>query len=391
MSDLLKGIRIIDLTRLQPGPYCTMALGDLGAEVIKVENPQGGDYIRWYPPLGKSESGYFLALNRNKKSVRLNLWTEAGKDIFLRLLDTADILIEQYRPGTLDKIGLGYDELASRNPGLIMISISAYGQTGPYSSMAGHDINMLCLAGILSANGSIPGRPVIPPVQIADMAGSLWAAVAILAALLERNKSGQGQYIDVSLLESVFSFQTLAAGAFFVDGHIPQAGGEPLNGVCAWYNIYPTSDDQYLAVGLLEYKFWRVFCKVLGCEDFIELQFAPRGDQAMMIEEIEKITSRKSLQEWLDIFSTLDLCITPVNNLQQALNDPQLSYRQLVQECYHPVEGSIQQVGIPVQFSRTPASIRLPPPLFGEHTEEILHELGLTRPMVEELKSIGAI
>lgn len=391
MSSILDGIRILDLTRLQPGPYCTMILGDLGAEVIKIENPRGGDYLRWYPPLGKSDSGLFLALNRNKLSMRLNLWTESGREIFFRLLDTADIVIEQYRPGTLAQIGIEYQQLRDRNPRIILASISAYGQSGPYSKRAGHDINLISLCGILDGTGLRHGKPVIPAVQMADMAGSLWAALSVLAALLEREHSGQGQYIDISLLESVLSFQSLAAGGFFLDNHIPERGNEPLNGACAWYNVYPTADDKYLAIGMLEFKFWRIFCKAIGCEKFTDKQFEPREVQEEMIHELEIIIRQKSLQEWMDILGPLDICVTPVNNLKQALDDEHLQSRQMVQEIPHPLEGVIKCLRLPVKFDRSPAALRRPPPGFGQHTEEILQQLGYDQEIIEKFRSQGVI
>ncbi|MDD3853861.1 MAG: CaiB/BaiF CoA-transferase family protein [Syntrophomonadaceae bacterium] len=389
MAGLLKGIRVIDLTRLQSGPYCTMALGDLGAEVIKIENPRGGDFIRWYPPLGESESGYFLALNRNKKSIKLDLWTESGREVFMRLVDTADIVIEQYRPGVLKKIGLDYQQLEDRNPRIIMASISAYGQTGPYSSRPAHDINLLGISGILK--GRKNDELVIPRVPIADMAASLWTAFALLAALWEREHSGRGQYIDVSIQEAALSFQTLAAGELFTNNYSAERCNEPLNGVNAWYNVYPTADKGYLAIGLLEFKFWSSFCKTIGCEEFIETQFGPPEVQEEMIQKIELLTLQKNLQEWMDILEPLNICVTPVNNLEQALKNQQIEHRHMVQEVNHPVEGVIKLLGIPVKFSRTPVKFQMPPPLFGQHTEEILMELGYNLSCLKRFKCMGVI
>ncbi|MGI5881136.1 MAG: CaiB/BaiF CoA transferase family protein [Syntrophomonadaceae bacterium] len=391
MAGLLKGIRIIDLTRLQSGPYCTMALGDLGAEVIKIENPRGGDLIRWYPPLGKSESGYFLALNRNKKSIKLDIWTDSGREVFKRLVDSADIVIEQYRPGVLKKIGLDYQQLQERNPRIIMASISAYGQTGPYSSLPAHDINLQAISGILKGVGRKNSEPVISGVPIADMAASLWTAFALLAALWEREHSGQGQYIDVSIQEAALSFQTLAAGELFTNNYFAERCNEPLIGVSAWYNVYPTADQGYLAIGLLEFKFWSSFCKAIECEEFVENQFGPPEVQEKMIQKIESLTIQKSLQEWMDILQPLNICVTPVNNLEEALKNQQIEFRQMVQEVNHPVEGVIKLLGIPVKFSRTPVKIQMPPPLFGQHTEEILMELGYNISSLERFKCMGVI
>lgn len=391
MAGLLKDIRIIDLTRLQSGPYCTMALGDLGAEVIKIENPRGGDFIRWYPPLGKSESGYFLALNRNKKSIKLDIWTDSGREVFMRLVDTADIVIEQYRPGVLKKIGLDYPQLQERNPRIIMASISAYGQTGPYSSFPAHDINLQGISGILKGVGRKNSEPVISGVPIADMAASLWTAFALLAALWEREQSGCGQYIDVSIQEAALSFQTLTAGELFTNNYFAERCNEPLMGVSAWYNVYPTADKGYLAIGLLEFKFWSSFCKIIGCDEFIETQFGPPDVQEKMIQKIETLTLQKSLQEWMDILEPLNICVTPVNNLEQALKNKQIDHRQMVQEIDHPVEGVIKLLGIPVKFSRSPVKIQLPPPLFGQHTDEILMELGYDLSNLERFKSTGVI
>lgn len=391
MADILAGIRILDLTRLQPGPFCTQILGDLGAEVIKIENPRGGDYLRWYPPLGKSESGWFLALNRNKKSLRLDIWSPRGKEVFADLADTADIVVEQYRPGTLESVGLGYSHLAERNPRIIFASISAYGQKGPSRSKAGHDINALALSGILQATGVRYGPPALPGVQIADMAAALWSALGLIAAVLEREHSGKGQYLDISLLDSLLSFQSMAAGAFFMDRHVPERGDEPLNGACAWYNVYPTADDQYLAVGLLEFKFWRSFCRVLGCEQFIDRQFASREVQTAMKETIGEIMRQRSLKEWLDIFDPLDICVTPVRNLAEVLHDAHLDERQMIQEIDHAAEGTISVLATPVKFSRTPGRVNMAPPRFGEHTDEILSQMGMSYQTMEELRRLGVI
>lgn len=392
MVEILAGIKILDLSRLLPGPFCTQMLGDLGAEVIKIEEVQGGDYTRWMQPRGKSDSGMFLALNRNKKSMKLNLRSEAGKAIFLKLVSTADVVLEQFRPGVMDRLGLGYEALKSINPRIIMCSITGYGQNGPYNEMAGHDINYLNLTGISEVTGNYNGKPISSGVQIADVGGgSLWAAFSILAALIAREKTGRGQYIDVAMTDCVFTFMSMLVGAYNFDKRSPSREDHFLNGASAWYNSYKTKDDRWIGLGMLEAKFWEGFCKAIRREDFIAQQFAPGKVQEEMIHELSALFLTKTADEWMHELQSLDICISKVNNLEEALDDPHFKERGMIVQMDHPLDGTIKSIGFPVKFSETPYSIKMAPPSFGEHTEEILLEMGFTGKEIEELSYEGIV
>lgn len=373
---ILEGIRILDLSRLLPGPFCTQVLGDLGAEVIKIEEPIGGDYTRWYPPLGKSESGLFLGINRNKKSMKLNLRSAQGKEIFLHLVETADVVVEQFRPGVLERMGLGFEVLQAQNPQIILCSISGYGQSGPYQNQSGHDINYLALSGILAMSGT-EERPLIPGIQIADVAGgSLWALFGILAALLSKQKTGKGQWIDVAMSDGSLALASMLAGAFFMNGQVPRRQREPLNGGYAWYQIYRTRDERFLAVGLLEFKFWERFCKAIGRPEFAERQYEDQASQLEMMAELQEILLARTAPEWVQFFEPFDICVNQVNTLAEAVEDPHYLQRDMIIEMDHPLEGVIKSIGLPVKFSAMPEIPKNPPPAMGQHSEEILDELG---------------
>ncbi len=390
MSQILKGIKVLDLTRLLPGPLCTQILGDLGAEVIKIEGAKGGDYSRMMPPRGKSDGGYFMGVNRNKKSMSLNLYKEQGKKVFLKMLAGSDVVIEQFRPGVMEGLGLGYGVLSSVNPRLIMCSITGYGQDGPYKDRAGHDINYLNLTGISNLTGCYQGKPVLSGIQIADVGGgSLWAALSIMGAIIDREKTGMGQYIDVSMTDCVFTFMSLLVSAYNFDRRLFGAGEWILNGGCAWYNCYRTKDDRWLGIGMLEEKFWATFCRAIGREEYIGQQFASRQVQEQIMEDLNAILASKTAEEWLRELQPLDICISLVNNLEEAINDPHLQARGMIVEIEHPLDGKIKNVGFPVKFSATPYSIKLPPPARGEHTEQILLELGYKSHDLEEMKREG--
>lgn len=390
MAEMLEGIKVLDLSRLLPGPFCTQMLGDLGAEVIKVEEVQGGDYARWMPPRGKGDSGYFVSLNRNKKSIKLDLRNEAGREVFLKLAATADVVVEQFRPGIMDKLAVGYEVLSSINPRIIMCSITGYGQTGPYKDLAGHDINYLNLTGISDTTGNYKGKPISSGVQMADVAGgSLWAGFSILGAIIAREKTGRGQYIDVSMSDCVFTLMTMLVGAYNFDKTPLTRGEWMLNGACAWYDFYKTKDDRWIGLGMLEDKFWKTFCKAIGREDYIKKQFGSRPVQEEMRGELEALFASKTADEWMKELEPLDACASRVNTLEEAMNDPHLVERGMLIEIDHPIDGKIKSLAFPVKFSDTPYSVKLPPPEFGQHTIEILEKLGYTTSAIEELKNKG--
>ena len=392
MVEMLEGIRVLDLSRLLPGPFCTQMLGDLGAEVIKIEEVQGGDYARWMPPKGKADGGMFQALNRNKKSMKLDLRSSAGREIFLKLVETADVVVEQFRPGVLDKLGVGYEAIRAINPRIIMCAITGYGQDGPYKDLAGHDINYLNVAGISDTIGIYKGKPVSSGVQIADVGGgSLWAAFSILGAIIGRERTGRGQYIDVSMTDCAFTLTTMLVGAYNYDKRLPSRGEWMLNGAYAWYNFYKTGDERWIGIGMLEEKFWSNFCTAIGREDFIKKQFGPRDVQEEIANELDAIFATKTADEWIEFLGPLDVCANKVNNLAEAMTDPQMLARGMIIDIEHPVDGKIKNLAFPVKFSDAPYSVKTPPPAFGQHTEEILKQLGYSVSDMEELKKNGTI
>jgi crotonobetainyl-CoA:carnitine CoA-transferase CaiB-like acyl-CoA transferase len=311
----LDGILVLDLTRLLPGAAATLMLADFGAEVIKIEAP-GGDYARQMPPLIEGEGAVFRATHRGKKSVELNLKTSDGKDTLLRMAAQADVLIEGFRPGVMQRLGLDYETLRSLNDRLIYVSLTGYGQTGPYAAMAGHDINYIALGGLLDITGAIPGA------QIADLAGgSMQAVIGILLALEARHKTGRGQFVDVAMLDGVRWLMTLPLAVYSATGEIPRAGATWLSGRYACYQTYQASDGRWLAVGALEPKFWAAFCERLGRKELITEQYAEGEQQAAIIEDLRKMFQRKSSTEWLDLFSGADACVTLVRNVAEVAAD----------------------------------------------------------------------
>ncbi|NLL19094.1 MAG: CoA transferase [Clostridia bacterium] len=394
MYELLKGLKVLDLTRLLPGGYATQLLGDLGAEILKVEDPWQGDYMRWMEPHfpGTKESSLFWGLNRNKKSMTLNLKSPQGKRIFLDLVLNYDVVIEGFRPGVMAGLGLDYETLKQVNPGLIMCSISGYGQDGPYRMRAGHDINFTAIAGVLGLTGqSVDGDPVIPPVQLGDIGGgALMAVIGILAAYISREKTGYGQYIDVSMLDGVVSWlpmllmeQVSKGTGAMKRGELLLSGGE----IC--YNVYQTKDGKYMALGALEPKFWETFCRLVDREDLIKEQFS-RNPSAK--KEVEEVFRSKTREEWEALLADQDTCCEPVLTLEEAKEHPQLVARQMFIPLDHPEAGPVDVIAPPVKFSQEPAGAVAKPPGYGEHTEEILtQELGLGTDEIKDLKEKGVI
>jgi len=383
----LSGIRVIDLSRLLPGPYCSMMLGDLGAEVIKIEEPGVGDPLRTWPPKLEREGAYFLALNRNKKSLTLNLKSTRGKEILIDLAKKSDVVLEGFRPGVMDKLGLGYNDLKKVNPRIIVCSISGYGQDDPWVKKAGHDVNCLSIAGLEAFTGTKEGKPIIPGTQIADIGGGgMLAAFCILAAIIAREKSGTGQYIDIAMLDGALASSVFSVAKYFVDGKNPKPANELLTGRFACYNIYRTKDGRYMSLGALEPKFWSAFCNAIGREELIKDQFTAGRKAEELISEIEKVFLERTRDEWVELLKNVDCCCEPVNNFDEAFSHPQVVSRNMVAEIEHSAEGKIRLMNFPGKFSETPATIKSVAPTLGEHTKEILRELGVTDQEIKELE-----
>lgn len=385
----LDGVRVIDLSRLLPGPYCTMLLADLGAEIIKIETPGLGDYMRLIPPFvenketGETISAAYLMVNRNKKSVALNFRNVRGKEILVRLVRDADVVLESFRPGAVAKWGIGYDALRAINPRLVYCSLSGYGQSGPYKDRAGHDLNYVALNGLLAANGAAGGPPIPPAVQIADLSGGMFAAISILAALVGRGKTGAGQYLDVSLFDGALSWAGTMIGGTYAAGRKTERGKMQLNGGMACYNVYETRDGQFITIGAIEPHFWSAFCKAVGRDEL-----NARQQEHEAIPEVAAIFKTRTLDEWLALFKTIDACIEPVRDFSAVFNDPHIKHRGLIAQMDVPGIGKIPQVGSVFVFAQNTST---PPPRLGEHTRDILRSLEIGDEEIGELERAGVI
>ncbi len=362
MYKLLEKMRILDLTRLLPGPYATQLLADMGAEVVKVEDPKQGDHMRWMLPHfpGTGESALFWGLNRNKKSIKLDLKKKAGRERFVDLVKKYDVVVEGFRPGVMDKLGLGYETLKEANPKVIMCSITGYGQDGPYKDRAGHDINYNAIAGVLGLTGENGGPPVIPAVQIADIGGGgLMAAVGILSAYINRMHTGRGQYIDISMMDGVVSWMTMLLMQHVAGDPTLKRGGSMLNGGMPCYNVYKTRDGKYMSLGALEPKFWREFCETVGRDDLIARQFD--RDPAVRAE-VAAIFAAKDREEWVKIFADRDACCEPVLDIGEVGKHPQVAHRNLFIDLPHPQAGNVKVVANPIKFPGAEQEEDFPPP-----------------------------
>jgi crotonobetainyl-CoA:carnitine CoA-transferase CaiB-like acyl-CoA transferase len=378
----------LDLTRLLPGGYCTLLLADLGADVIKVEEPGRGDYIRWTPPLVDGESAAHRALNRGKRSVTLNLKHAEGVSILRRLATGADVVVESFRPGVMARLGVGYEVLSEANPRLVYRAIPGSGQDGPNRDLVGHDINYLGYGGVLAMTGPPGGPPVIPGVQVGDLGGGgMLAAVGILAALVDRSASGRGRFVDTSMLDGVISWLSIHAGDYLATGSPPEPGTAPLTGGYACYRIYRTADGSYLTVGALEPQFWEALCNRLGCPELIPDQYAAPERQTEMAERLQEIFGARRRDEWLNELRDAPACVGPVNDLGEALEDPQVRYRRMVAE----IEGRAVGPGPAVKMSGSPEMVLRPAPRLGEDTAEVLQSIGVDEADMEAFRAGGVI
>lgn len=388
----LADLRILDLSRLLPGPLCSMILADMGAEVLKIEDTKLGDYMRTMGTIINKDSAEFLMLNRNKKSMKLNLQSDAGKEIFLQLAAEYDVILEGFRPGVMDRLGVGYEDVKKVNSKIIYCSLTGYGQSGPYKNMAGHDANYLSIAGVLDSIGIRDGSPVIPGVQIGDVGGgSLWAALAILIAWIDRKNNGRGQYLDVAMVDGLMPFLSLFASAYFVNGEIPKRGESGQSGGHACMTVYETKDGRYGCLAAAEPQFWSAFCHAVERPELISDQYAPLSRQLEMIGEIQAIMKTKTQTEWVDILLPLDACFTPIKNIGEAFEDPHIQARNMVLEIDHPVEGKIKTIAFPVKFSEISPQALLPPPSYGEHTLDVIKGLGYDDEHIEKIKQLKVI
>jgi crotonobetainyl-CoA:carnitine CoA-transferase CaiB-like acyl-CoA transferase len=392
----LHGVRVLDLTRVLAGPYCTMFLGDLGAEVVKVEQPGVGDDTRgWGPPFAGGESAYFLSVNRNKKSLALDLKSPEGKGLLRRLAYKSDVLIENFRPGTMERLGLGEKDLRGAHPRLIYASLSAFGADGPMSASPGYDLIVQAWGGLMSITGLPDGEPTKVGVAIIDVIAGLMLGKAICAALYARERLGVGQKLDTSLLEAQVACLVNAGSNYLIGGQIPGRYGNAHPSIVP-YQSFKTADG-YLVVGVASETIWKRFCFAIGRADLIDHpRFVKNAERVAHRDELLKmlgeIFSSRDSKTWSQILQEAAVPCAPVQTVDQVFNDPQVSHRDMLAEMEHPSAGKIKMAGIPVKFSATPATLRLPPPRLGEHTQNVLEDwLGMNEQEIAVLGEKGIV
>jgi alpha-methylacyl-CoA racemase len=391
----LDGVRVLDLSRLLPGGFCSLLLADFGADVIKVEDTGLGDYIRWATPYyegaeDSAKSALFLALNRGKRSMRLNLKSPDGREVLLRAVRESDVVLESFRPGVLDRLGVGYEAMREINPAIVYCAITGYGQDGPNRDRSGHDMNYLGLVGLLGLTGDAGGPPVQAAGQIADLGGgALMAAFGILAALRERDRSGEGQLVDVSMADGALSWLAMVAARQLAEDVVARRGDLELAGSLVCYRPYACADG-WVTLGALEPKFWQAWCRGVGREDLIEQQFARLGSDPH--REIEAIFAARTREQWRAFASEHDCCLEPVLELDEALDSELVRARDMVVELDQPgAQRPVRLLGVPVKLSRTPGNPnRGPGPGLGEHTREVLAALGYDARQIDALLESGA-
>jgi alpha-methylacyl-CoA racemase len=390
MAGPLKGLKIIDFTTLLPGPYATMMLADLGADVLRVVSGSRPDLADFMPPCiaGTNLSCSMAFLGRGKRSLALNLKDPLAGAIVLKLIENYDILIEQFRPGVMAKFGLDYETLKTVSPSLIYCSLTGYGQTSPLSSRAGHDINYLARSGIMAYSGRKAAGPSLMGIQIADIAsGSNNVVIGTLAAVVHRQRTGEGQHIDVSMTDGVIAFNALAGAACLVDGTEMRREEGVLNGG-SLYDFYETKNGEYLSFGGLEPQFFTAFCRTIGRPDLIPDGVAPL-DIARIKQEVRAILRMKTKDEWMALFGGVDACVEPVLELGEALRDPHVEARGLIVDVDLPGGGKVKQLGHPIRYSATPPEYRSAGVLAGTHTREVLHELGYAASEIDAFEKKG--
>ena len=396
MSLPLDGLRVLDLTRLLPGGFCSLLLADFGADVIKVEDTGMGDYVRWSPPYyegaeATARGALFLALNRGKRSIRVDLKTEGGRDVLLRLARDADVLLESFRPGVLDRLGVGYERLQEANPRLVYCAITGYGQDGPNRDRSGHDMNYLGLNGLLGLTGEADGPPVQAAGQIADLGGgALTGALGVMVALRERERSGEGQLVDCSMFDGSLSWLALVAAEALATGRAARRGELQLAGALTCYRPYRCADG-YVTLGALEPKFWAAWCRGVEREDLLEHAFDAPGSDAH--RAVSEIFAGRTREQWREFASEHDCCLEPVLELDEALASELVAEREMVVELEQPgAERPVRLLGAPIKLSRTPADpARAPGPALGEHTDEVLADAGFSSEAIVVLHEAGAV
>jgi len=387
----LEGIRVLDLSRYGPGRYCSMILADFGADVITVETPRFASDL---PSLVTDDTGArYLGQNRNKKSIALNLKAAQGRNVFYRLVERSDVVLETFRPGVVKRLGVDYETVSKLNPNIVYCSITGYGQDGPYAARPGHDLNYVGLAGVVYMIGHKDGPPLYPPFQIADLAGGTsQATIAVIAALFAREKIGRGQYIDVSMTDGVVFYTWTLAMMYLLDGIQLGRAELPAGSDQAWMNIYKGRGNKYFTVATLEPWLWANLCRLTGREDFVDTQFGPPEKQREMYYGLSEVFATKDRDEWVRLLDKANVCVAPVYSFEETFSDPQIKHRKMVVEVDHPKRGKIRLLNTPYKFSETPAEVRTRPPLYAEHTSEVLRDvLGYSEEQLRRLRHEKAI
>ena len=392
----LEGIRVLDLTRALAGPFCTLMLGDNGADVIKVEIPGSGDDTRkWGPPFIGEESAYFLSINRNKRSLTLNLQDAQAREVFMKLAKDSDVVVENFTPGVMERFGLGYEAVKAVNPKVVYCSISGFGQDGPYRSRPAYDQIMQGVSGLMSITGEPDGEPQKIGIAVTDIGAGMWSAFAVMAALHHREKSGEGQYIDVSMLDAQVAWLTYQAAYFFANDEPPKRMGAA-HPTLVPYQAFMCKDGKYINVAVGSERIWERFCQGMEREDLKahpdyatnSVRVAHRGAMVSMLQEI---FLTRPVADWVANLQAVNVPCGPINDLADVFADPQVMARDMYQEMAHPTLGSIKQTGLPIKFSRTPGGLDRHPPLLGEHNQEILKSLGYSDTEVQKLKDGSVI
>ncbi len=391
----LEGMKVLDFTQIMAGPFCTMLLADMGADVIKVEKPDGGDDTRRMgPPFLNGESAAFLGINRNKRSVILNIKDEQGVGIAHRMAKDADVLIQNFRPGTLERIGLGYQDMQKLNPALIYCNISGFGNTGPYKDRGGFDLVAQGMSGLMSITGLPDSLPVKVGVPITDLNAGMYATYGILSAYISRLKTGNGQLVDASLLEAGIAYTFWESSIFFATGQLPTPLGSA-HRLSAPYQALPTSDG-YINIGAANQANWERLCRAIDRHELLEdPRFATNADRMQNLEELvttlEATFATRSTAQWLEALEKAGVPGGPINNIADVYADPQVQAREMMVEMEHPQAGRVRNIGIPVKLSETPGSVRRPAPTLGQHTNEVLAEFGYSSDDITKLRESGAV
>ncbi len=390
----LAGVKVLDLTQMMAGPFCTMLLADMGADVVKVEKPDGDDIRRSGPPFINGESAAFLGINRNKRGMVVDLGTGGGVEVIRRMAQGVDVLVQNMRPGSMQRKGLGYEDLADANPGLVYCTISGFGTTGPYSAKPGFDLVAQAMSGLMSITGEPGGPPLRHGVPVTDLAAGIYGAFGILAAYIERRNTGRGQHVETSLLEAGIAYTIWESAVYFATGEPPGPVGSG-HLLSTPYQAFPTLDG-HVMIGSANQRNWERLCRAIGRVDLLkEPRFADnasrRRNQADLVATLEETFSQRDSEHWLGVLDEAGVPNGPINDMRDVYDDPQVAARGMVEEMVHPVSGVTKHIGIPLKLSATPGSIRRPSPVLGQHTDEVLAEHGFGQGEVADLRNMGAV